>query len=225
MSLQSRAALRMAVVLPVLAAMTFAPAGSLRFWQGWVFLGIFSVCSFVVGAYFFRHDPKLLERRLEKHEPRREQRVFKMLYVPLWMITLTLPGFDYRSGWSKSLGGVPWPLAAASFVVMIAAWLLVFQVMRINSFASAIVQVEAGQRVITDGPYGMVRHPMYSGFAAMILTAPLAMGSYVALAPAVLLIPVLVFRLRDEERMLRKELAGYGEYCEPVRYRLMPYVF
>jgi protein-S-isoprenylcysteine O-methyltransferase Ste14 len=215
----------MAVVLPLLGAMAFGPAGSFRFWQEWVFLGIFVVFSAVFLVYFARHDPKLLERRLQNAEVRREQKIFKMIWVPLWIITLTLPGFDYRFGWSAALGGVPLALVLVSTAVVIVAWLLVFYVMRFNSFASTIVQVEAGQKVITNGPYQVVRHPMYSGFALMILAAPFELGSYVAVLPAVLLIPLLVFRLRDEERMLRKELEGYGEYCKRVRYRLVPFVF
>lgn len=225
MSLRYRLAVRLVVVTVMVAAMTFAPAGSFHFWQGWMFLGVFTAFNCVFLAYFCRRDLKLVERRLANREPRREQKRFKILWVPLWAITLTLPGFDYRFGWSATVGGVPLAVTVAATAGVVAAWLLVFDVMRINSFASAIVQVEAGQKVITDGPYGVVRHPMYSGFILMILVAPLMMGSYVAMAPAVLLVPVLVFRLADEEKMLRKDLAGYKEYCERVRYRLVPYVY
>jgi protein-S-isoprenylcysteine O-methyltransferase Ste14 len=221
MSLQSRLILRLALVLPLTAALMFGPAGSFGFWQGWVFVVMFTVFSFVFAAYFSRRDQRLVERRLEGREPRREQRLFKMLWVPLWIITLVLPGFDYRFGWSA----VPPLVTGVSIAAMVVGWLMVFHVMRFNSFASAVVKVEAGQKVITDGPYRLVRHPMYSGFVLMILAAPTMLGSWVALAPAVALIPVLVFRLRDEERMLRKELEGYAEYCERVRYRLVPYLF
>lgn len=226
MSLQFRLTLRVVLVLPLVAALMFAPAGSFRFWQGWIFVGIFVVFNAILVAYFYRRDPGLLERRLQNKEPRREQRQFKMLWVPLWLCTLALPGLDYRFGWSVALlGGVPVWLTGVSEVIILGAWLLVFQVLRCNSFASAIVQVEASQRVITNGPYRLVRHPMYTGFALLILATPFALGSYVALVPALLLIPVLVFRLLDEERVLRKELAGYAEYCERTRFRLIPSVF
>lgn len=146
--------------------------------------------------------------------------------MPLWVCTLVLPGLDYRFCWSVSLlGGVPVWLTGVSWVIVVAAWLLVFHVLRFNSFASAIVQVEAGQRVITDGPYRVVRHPMYTGFALMILATPFALGSYLAFVPALLLIPVLVFRLLDEECVLRQELSGYSDYCEQTRFRLIPPVF
>ena len=226
MSLKSRLTVRVALVLPLVAALMFVPAGSFRFWQGWVFVGIFVVFNAIFVAYFYRRDPGLVVRRLQNKEPRREQRQFKMLWVPLWVCTLTVPGLDYRFGWSEALlGGVPVWLTGVSLVIILIAWLLVFYVLRFNSFASAIVQVEAGQKVITDGPYRVVRHPMYSGFALMILATPFGLGSYVAFVPAILLIPVLVFRLRDEERVLRQELSGYAEYCEHTRFRLIPSVF
>jgi protein-S-isoprenylcysteine O-methyltransferase Ste14 len=226
MSLKSRLAVRVVLVLPLVAALMFAPAGSFRFWQGWMFVGIFVGFNAVFVAYFYRRDPGLLERRLQNKEPRREQRQFKVLWVPLWLCTLALPGLDYRFGWSAALlGGVPVWLTGVSLVIILSAWLLVFHVLRFNSFASAIVQVEAGQRVITDGPYRVVRHPMYTGFTLLILATPCALGSFVALVPALLLIPVLVFRLLDEERMLRQQLSGYAEYCQHTRFRLIPSVF
>jgi protein-S-isoprenylcysteine O-methyltransferase Ste14 len=226
MSLKSRLAVRVVLVLPLLSALIFAPAGSLRFWQGWLFVGIFVVFNAIFVAYFYPRDPGLMERRLQNKEPRREQRQFKMLWVPLWLCTLVLPGLDYRFGWSVALlGGVPVWLTCVSLVLILSAWLLVFHVLRFNSFASAIVQVEAGQRVITDGPYRVVRHPMYTGFTLLILATPCALGSFVAFVPALLLIPVLVFRLLDEERVLRQQLSGYAEYCEHTRFRLIPSLF
>jgi protein-S-isoprenylcysteine O-methyltransferase Ste14 len=225
MSSQSRLAVRHAVVLLLVAVMLIAPAGSLQFWQGWTMVGVFGIFTAHFVVYFSRHDPKLLQRRMERREPRRAQRLFKVFWVPLWVCELVLPGLDYRFGWSESVGGVPLVVMVVSWIGLVASWLLVFRVMRFNRFASSVVRVEEGQKVITNGPYRLVRHPMYSGFVLMILATPLAMGSYVALIPAVLLVPVMVYRLTDEERMLRKELAGYAEYCERVRYRLVPYVF
>ena len=226
MSLKSRLGVRVAIMLPLVATLIFAPAGSFRFWQGWIFVGIFVLFTAVFITYFYRRDPGLLKRRLQNKEPRREQRQFKMLWVPLWVCALTLPGLDYRFGWSVNVvGSMPLWLTGVSWFIVVSAWLLVFQVLRVNTFASAIVQVDAGQSVITDGPYRLVRHPMYTGFAFMILATPFALGSYVALVPALLLIPVLVFRLRDEERVLRQELPGYAEYCEHTRFRLIPWLF
>jgi hypothetical protein len=134
MSLKSRLAVRVVLVLPLVTALIFAPAGSLRYWQGWMFVGIFVVFNAVFVAYFYRRDPGLMERRLQNKEPRREQRQFKMLWVPLWLCTLVLPGLDYRFGWSVALlGGVPVWLTGVSLVLILSAWLLVFHVLRFNS--------------------------------------------------------------------------------------------
>jgi protein-S-isoprenylcysteine O-methyltransferase Ste14 len=226
MELKSRLALRVAIVLPAVAAVMFLPAGSLRFWQGWVFLGIFGVFNAVLLGYFYKRDPKLLARRLQNKEPRREQKAFKVLWVPLWICTLTLPGLDYRFGWSQRLlAPVPVWLSVAAQTALVCSWFMLFEVFRFNTFASTVVQVEEGQRVISDGPYRLVRHPMYSGIALMALAAPLALGSFVALPIAALKIPILIYRLRDEERMLRKELPGYGEYCARTPWRLVPHLY
>jgi len=226
MSLKFRLAVRVVLVLPLVALLMFSPAGSFRYWQGWVFLGCFGLFTAAFGLYFARRDPNLLRRRLHNTEPRPRQKLFKMMWVPLWVCTLIVPGLDYRFGWSADLlGPVPLWLTAVAWLISAAAWMLVFDVMRVNSFASSVVQVEDGQKVITDGPYRLVRHPMYTGFCFMILATPFGLGSYVALVPAVLLIPVLVFRLFDEESALRGELPGYAEYCERTRFRLIPSVF
>ena len=218
--------MRMTLTLPLVPALMFAPAGSFRFWQGWVFTGVFVLFSIAFVADVSRRDPALLESRLRNKEVRPQQKRFKMLWVPLWIVTLTLPGFDYRFGWSAALlGRMPLWLMAAGWAVLIYSWLLVLYVMRVNTFASAIVEVQAGQRVISDGPYAIVRHPMYSGFVLMIIATPFSLGSYLAVLPAVLLIPVIVMRLLDEEHALTEKLPGYAEYCQKTRFRLLPGVF
>jgi len=226
MTLKSRLAIRVVLVLPLLAALMFVPAGSFRFWPGWIFVAVFAAFTFVFIVYFYRRDPRLIERRLQNKEPRREQRHFQRLWSVLWTCTLVLPGLDFRFGWSANLlGGVPEWLIAVSWVLVVIGWWWVFHVMRYNTFAATVVQVEAGQKVISDGPYRLVRHPMYSGFVLMILATPFSLASYVAFVPAVLLIPVIVYRLLDEEHFLRQELSGYTEYCEHTRFRLIPSVF
>jgi protein-S-isoprenylcysteine O-methyltransferase Ste14 len=218
MSLQTRLAVRTLIVLPLVVAMLFAPAGSFRFWQAWVFLGQFLIFNIFFAVYFLRRNPEFVERRLRNKEERPEQKRFKILWVPLWIAVLVLPGFDYRFGWSK----MPVWLSLAAQVVVAVSWILIFQVFRYNSFASATVRVEEGQKVITTGPYAKVRHPMYSGLLLMMVAVGFAMGSYIAVVPALLKIPLLIYRLENEEFVLRKELPGYGEYCEATRFRLVP---
>ena len=226
MSLQSRLALRATLVVPLITALMFAPAGSFRFWQAWVFIGLFAVFNIFFIGYFLPRDPGLVERRLKGKEHRVEQKRFKVIWVLLWTAVLVLPGFDFRFGWSERLfGGMPLWLSIAAQVLMACSWVLIFLVFRYNTFASAVVQVEAGQKVISTGPYRIVRHPMYSGLLLMMVAVGFALGSYVTVVPALLKIPLLIYRLVHEERMLRKELPGYIEYCERTPWRLVPGVW
>jgi protein-S-isoprenylcysteine O-methyltransferase Ste14 len=221
MDLKARLAFRTALFWPLIVAMVLGPAGSFGFWQGWVFLGQIAVFNVMFVGYFLRRDPGLVERRLKSKEQRSEQKRFQIFWLPLWFAALVLPGLDYRFGWSA----VPLWLTLISQVVMAGAWLIIFEVFRFNSFAATVIQVEAGQKVISSGPYRLVRHPMYSGLVLMFLVLPFALGSYAAVPPALLLIPLLVYRLLDEESVLRKELPGYVEYCERTKFRLVPLVY
>jgi len=221
MSLEWRLAVRLATVLPLIGALMFAPAGSFRFWQGWAFVGQFAVFNVFFLAYFLGRDPGLIERRLKAKEKKTEQKRFQILWLPLWMATLLLPGFDYRFGWSH----MPVWLSVAGQVGLAASWWVIFWVFRYNSFASTVIQVEEGQKVISDGPYRLVRHPMYSGIALMTVSAGFALGSFIAVVPAFLKIPLLIYRLRHEEQSLAKELPGYTEYLAKTSWRLVPGVY
>jgi len=225
-SLKARLAIRVAVVLPLLAAAVFLPAGSLRFWQGWVFMTIIAGFSLAFGFYFLRRDPQLLQRRMRIKEREPAQKLFGKLFPPLWIVALVLAGLDYRFGWTGAyLSGVPLWLTLFAQALILYSYLLIFQVFRANSFASSTIQVEAGQKVVSTGPYGVVRHPMYSAILVMLLFAPLALGSYFAMPVFALLIPLLVIRLLNEEQVLRRELPGYPEYCLRTRFRLVPLVW
>ena len=226
MSLKSKIVLRLLVSLILMVAMLFVPAGSLRFWQAWVLIGLVFIPVVSSYVYFYQHDPQLIERRLQSKEKVSEQRFLIRLLKPVFFAAFLLPGLDYRFGWSRtSLGAVPLWLTVFAQVLILGGLLLVFWVLKVNSFASRTIQVEAGQTVISSGPYSMVRHPMYSGSVVMWLSIPLALGSHVAWPAFALLIPLYVFRLLNEEKVLRQELSGYSEYCLRTRYRLVPFVW
>jgi len=226
MTLGKRLALRFALFLPIFAALLFVPAGSPRFWQGWLFLVIVAAGSLLPMCYFLRHDPRLLERRMKSKEKTGAGRLFQRVWIPIWIAGLILPGLDYRFGWSREfLAPMPLWLTIVSQGIVLGGYVLIFAVMRSNTFAAATIQVEEGQKVISDGPYRIVRHPMYSGILMMALFSAPALGSWIALPVNALVIPVLVFRLVNEEKMLRQELPGYAEYCRRTRFRLLPGVY
>jgi protein-S-isoprenylcysteine O-methyltransferase Ste14 len=226
MSLESTLVARVAIGLPVAVAALFLPAGSFKYWQGWASLGAILIGPVILFSYFLRHDRQLLKRRMLRREPRPEQRLWVRLWMPLWLSLFLLPGFDHRFGWSRTfLGGVPPWLSVLAQVLILGSWLLIFQVFRYNTFAASVIEVELGQKVISDGPYRIVRHPMYSAIVLFVLSAPLALGSYFALPLAVPLIALLVFRLLNEERVLLAELSGYPEYCQRTRFRLIPFAW
>jgi len=182
---------------------------------------------FVPGTlYIAKRDPQLTERRMHYREKQREQNIFKIVTSMIYFPALTLPGFDFRFGWSRAwVGGVPLWLVLAGAALVLAEYFLIFWVMLVNSFASRTIQVEPGQKVVSTGPYAAVRHPMYAGIMLMLLGAPLALGSYVALPAFLLVIPPIVYRLINEEKVLRRDLPRYVDYCRQRRFRLVPGVW
>jgi protein-S-isoprenylcysteine O-methyltransferase Ste14 len=201
------------------------PSGSPYVWQAWVYVAILMGSSLAIVLYLRRHDPDLLRRRLDAKERFQEQKLFRRIAGPLWIVGFLMSGFDHRYGWSSVLvGPVPALVTLTSDVLLVCAFYLLFRVLRFNTFASNTVQVEAGQQVISTGPYRIVRHPMYSGFVMIYLLTPFALGSYAAAPVFLLLIPALLYRLVEEERFLARELPGYSDYRMQVRYRLIPYL-
>jgi protein-S-isoprenylcysteine O-methyltransferase Ste14 len=221
MTLKVRLILRFVAIAVLLAVFLFLPAGTFYFWQAWVFLVVVFIPMLFVSFYFLKHDPQLVESRMRSKEKIEEQRLIMKLAAIVSMAAFLLPGFDHRFVWSH----VPVWLAILSQAGVLAGYLFTFWVMKVNSFASRIIEVQSGQKVISTGPYRLVRHPMYLGAIVIFLFMPLALGSYWALLPATLLIPVIVFRLLNEEKVLRKDLPGYSDYCMHTRFHLIPYVW
>jgi protein-S-isoprenylcysteine O-methyltransferase Ste14 len=208
-------------LLVVLAVCLFVPAGSLAYWQGWVFLAVFGVCVVLITAYLFRYDQGLLTRRVAAGpvaEPTTIQKVIQSIAGVAFLLMFIVPGLDYRFHWSNV------PVGFADIMVALGLF-FVFLVFRENSYTSATVEVAAEQKVVTTGPYALVRHPMYSGALLMCLFVPIALGSWVGLPFVLPLIIVIVIRLLDEEKLLKKDLAGYDAYTQKVRYHLIPYVW
>ena len=205
----------------VTGLMLFLPAGSLRYWQAWMFLATLFPPVFFVVSYFLTRDPGLLARRLQLREKERQQQVIVKLANLAFFLGFLLPGLDHRYGWS----GVPaWACVLADALVFL-GYVIVFFVFRENSYTSRIVEVVEGQKAVTTGPYSLVRHPMYAGVVLMYLATPIALGSFWALGFFVPVIVLIVVRALDEERVLVRDLEGYKEYTQMVRYRLVPRVW
>jgi len=199
----------------------FLPAGTWRFWQAWVFLAWVELPTIAGSIYFYKHDPQMLERRLQMKEKVPEQKRIMRFASALFFAAFLLPGFDRRYGWSHEalwLTILAQAIACAGFAV---SWWVPI----VNRYASRTIQVEPEQRVISSGPYRVVRHPMYISTLVMFLFTPLALGSYKTAPAFLFLVPIIVLRLLNEETVLRRDLPGYAEYCEQTRYRLIPYVW
>ena len=202
----------------------FAPAWTFGYWQAWVYLFVFAASSALITAYLWEQDPKLLERRLNAGPAAEKDRIQKwiQLFASFAFIgAMILPSLDHRFLWSA----VPLPVVIAGDVLVALGFLIVFLVFKENTFTAATIEVVSDQTVISTGPYAIVRHPMYSGALVMLLGTPLALGSWWGLLMFVPMVFTIAWRALDEERVLLTNLRGYEEYCQMVRYRLVPHVW
>jgi len=202
----------------ILGFMFFLPAWTFNYWQAWIYMLILVVPMIFIVRYLYKYDPELLKRRLRMRERQKTQKLIQAVLWPFFLLAYIIPGFDYRLHWSN----VPLTIIIISEVLVLLSYLFIGQVFRTNSYASRIVEVEKGQKVITTGPYAIVRHPMYFGVFVMYVFSPLALGSYWALIPALLIVPILFIRIRGEEKELLENLEGYKEYVIKTKYRLVP---
>jgi len=208
----------------IMAVLLFLPAGTTHYWQAWVFLSVFVSASGAVTGYLAMHDPKLLERRMRAGpaaEKERSQKYIIFLAMLGFIGLLVIPAFDQRFGWSRPPA---WVCLIGDALVPI-GFLFVFFVVKINTYAASTIQLAEDQKVISTGPYAFVRHPMYAGSLPILIGTPLALGSWWGLSALIVFVPALIWRLVDEESFLRKNLAGYTEYTDKVRYRLVPHVW
>jgi protein-S-isoprenylcysteine O-methyltransferase Ste14 len=216
--------LRQSIFLPIFFALLFAPAGTLNYWQAWVYGILFTATTIGIGVYFLKHDPKAVARRMEvgpRAEQEPAQKVIMTLVLIGFVLLIVVPGFDRRWHWSS----VPGWLAILANALVVLGLLGTALVLKQNAYAAATIRVELGQPVASTGLYAIVRHPMYSAALLILVFTPLALGSYWALLLVIPLVGVLAWRLLDEERFLVRNLPGYAAYRERTRYRLVPGVW
>ena len=208
----------------LLGLLLFLPAGTFNYWQAWVFIVVFLVTTTIFGVYFSIKDPALMRRRRQAG-PTSEQSTLQKIVSTIALASLfvlpILSGLDHRFGWSQ----MPLFVSLIGDALLVFSFIMFYFVFRVNSYGAGNIQVEQGQEVISTGPYALVRHPMYDGSLVMGIGMALALGSWWALVVLVIMIPVLVVRILDEEKVLAKDLPGYTTYEQQVRYRLVPYLW
>jgi protein-S-isoprenylcysteine O-methyltransferase Ste14 len=222
--LARRTILGFAQLIVGLGILLFLPAWALNFWQAWVYLFLFTVPAALITGYLLVKDPQLLERRMKAGpgaEKESRQKVIQILASLAFAGLLILPSLDRRFSWSK----VPFPGVIAGDLLVAVGFYIVFNVFKENTFASATVEMATEQKVISTGPYAIVRHPMYSGALIMLFGTPLALGSWWGLLPFVAIAFIIRWRLLQEEKFLTKNLTGYSDYCHKVKHRLAPYIW
>jgi protein-S-isoprenylcysteine O-methyltransferase Ste14 len=211
-------------LVAVMGLLLFAPAGTLRFIEGWVFLALFSGASLAITIYLAKKDPALLERRVQAGpvaEKEWSQKLVQGFASIAFVSALVVPALDHRFRWSQA----PRPAEIVGDGLVGLGFLIVFLVFRENTYTSSVIEVAPEQRVIDTGPYALVRHPMYVGGLVLVAGIPLALGSVIGLVTFPPFVAVIAWRLLDEERFLGSHLAGYDAYRERTRYRLIPHVW
>jgi protein-S-isoprenylcysteine O-methyltransferase Ste14 len=224
MTFNSKALMSVFVLALSMALFLFVPAGTLHYWQAWIYLAVFFLASLLTTLYLMKNDPALLQRRMKggpTAEERPAQRIIMVFTSLGFAALLVVPALDRRFGWSM----LPVYVVILGDLLVAVGFYLIFLVYRENSYTSATIQVERDQRVVSTGPYAVVRHPMYASASLYLFGTPLALGSYWGLLAFVAIVPFLIWRLFDEEQTLANELPGYTRYQRRVRYRLIPLIW
>ena len=208
------------VGLGIMALLLFLPAGTINYCGGWRLLVLLFVPMFIFGIMLVIASPDLLARRLKSKEKRSVQSGIIRFSGLMFVVGFVVAGLDFRFGWSS----VPQMVIYVAEALFLISYILYAEVMRENEWLSRTIEVSAGQKVVSTGLYGIVRHPMYTATLLLFLTMPLILASWWALAIFALYIPMIVVRIIDEERLLHQELDGYSDYCRRIRWRLLPLI-
>lgn len=207
--------------LLLVGLLLFLPAGTLAYWQAWLFIGILFVPMFIAGIVLMIRQPELLRRRLDAKEQQQEQKWVVALSGLMFIAVFVVAGLSRRFGWYM----LPeWAVLVAT-VVFLAAYALYAEVMRENVWLSRTVEVQENQQVVSAGLYGIVRHPMYAATLLLFLSMPLVLASLWSFVIMLIYIPIIALRIRNEEQVLERELKGYTEYKQRVRYKVIPFIW
>ena len=207
--------------LLTIGLLLFLPAGTLDFWQAWLFIGVLFVPMFIAGIVLMIRQPELLRKRLDAKEQQQEQKWVVALSGLMFVAVFVVAGLNRRFGWYL----LPdWAVYTAT-AIFLAAYAMYAEVMRENVWLSRTVEVQENQQVVSTGLYGIVRHPMYAATLLLFLSMPLVLASPWSFAIILLYIPIIALRIRNEEQVLERELKGYTEYKQRVRYKVIPFIW
>ena len=205
----------------LVALLIFLPAGTLAYSNGWLLMGLLFAPMLIAGFVMYFKNPAFLEKRLDAKEKQATQKGVLAFSGLMFVAGFVVAGLDCRFGWSV----MPRWVVIAAAVLFLAAYGLYAEVMRENAYLSRTIQVQEGQKVVDTGLYGIVRHPMYTATLLLFLSMPLVLGSWYALIAFAFYPAIILVRLKDEEELLTRELAGYAAYKTKVKYRLIPFVW
>lgn len=205
----------------VIGILLFLPAGSLQYWNAWLFMGILFVPMFLAGIVMMLKNPQLLKKRLHAKEKQAEQSLVIKLSGLMFVAGFVIAGFNFRFQWLVLPDQIVWTGA----VLFLFSYLLYAEVLRENTYLSRTVEVQEGQKVIDTGLYGIVRHPMYSATIILFLSMPIVLGSMISFVIFLTYPVIIAKRIRNEEEVLVKELEGYAAYQEKVKYKIIPFVW
>lgn len=221
MKLLTEALTKFTCGLLLVGLLIFLPAGTLRYPYGWLFLGLLFIPMLIAGFVMLGKSPEFLKKRLDAKEKQAAQKGVVALSGLMFIVGFVVAGLDFRFGWSNM---PTWVVITAS-VLFLTAYALYAEVMRENAYLSRTIKVEEGQTLVDTGMYGIVRHPMYAVTILLFLMMPLVLGSWYALIAFGFYPAIIVVRLKDEEDLLTRELPGYAEYKQKVRYKLIPFIW
>ena len=207
--------------LVLVGLMLFLPAGTFAYPQAWLLIGILFVPMFIAGLIMMKKSPDLLRSRLNAKEEQAEQRTVVALSGLMFLAAFILAGLNFRFRWFL----LPNWVSLAACVLFLLAYVLYAEVLRENVWLSRTIEVRENQKVVDTGLYGVVRHPMYMSTLLLFLSMPLVLGSLISFGVMLLYIPIIIKRIRNEEQVLARELDGYAEYKQRVRYRIIPYIW
>lgn len=205
----------------LVGALIFVPAGTIKFLNGWIFMGVLFVPMFIFGIYLMFKNPELLKRRLNAKEKEGEQKTVIALSGLMFMAGFVIAGLNYRFGWVV----LPNIVTIIASIVFVISYILYAEVLRENTYLLRTIEVEKGQKVVDTGMYGIVRHPMYIVTILLFLSIPLILGSIISFVIFLMYPFIIIKRIKNEEKVLEKDLDGYIEYEKKVKYRLIPFIW